>query len=263
MALRAQDKSTGKTDPVRTGNRDFDGNRFKPKSVNDKAEKSVGVDTGAQLGDFIEGLVTRLLSPSVMMVAGYVGAGVCLAIGIHAYGRLLIPALAGSLPIPLDYAAGVALSVVLGAGLQLLEIFPRLDTYFPGTAEQLAVKLKLSPVAQPKADRHSPSLLPQATDMAKTSSERLFKDMQGASAIAYGIETLGALWAFQLITAGTLNVPGIIGAIIAVVGFEICLKFSSWMKQIRLTARQSRHYREHQRRLRSEAAQDFNPQQPK
>lgn len=257
MALRAQYKNTGKTDPVHTGNSDFDGNRFRAKSANDKPEKSVGIDAGAHLGDAIEGLVTRLLSPSVMMTAGYIGAGVCLAIGIHAYGRLLIPALAGSLPIPLDYTAGVALSIVLGAGLQLLEIFPRLDNYFPGMAERLAVKLKLSPVAQPRADRNSPSLLPQATDMAKRSSERLFKDMQGASAIAYGIEIIGALWAFQIFTNGVLNVPGIIGAIIAVLGFEICLKFSSWMRQLRLTARQSRHYREHQRRLNAKAAQDL------
>ncbi|BAU14286.1 hypothetical protein LEP3755_48320 [Leptolyngbya sp. NIES-3755] len=249
--------STGKTDPVHTGNSDFDNNRFSPKRTKDKPEKGVGIDAGAHLGDLIEGLVTRLLSPSVLMTAGYVGAGVCLAIGIHAYGRLLIPALAGSLPLPFDWLAGLILSIVLGTGLQLLEIFPRLDAYFPGMAEQLAVKLKLSPVAQPSSDRNSPSLLPQATDMAKRSSERLFKDMRGASAIAYGIETIGALWAFQIFTAGVLNVPGIIGAIIAIAGFEICLKFSSWMKQLRLTARQSRHYREHQRRLKAIAAQDL------
>ncbi|MBD1847636.1 hypothetical protein H6F89_30410 [Cyanobacteria bacterium FACHB-63] len=251
-------KTTGKSTPQsHSGNSDFDNNRFNPKTTKHKPEKGVGIDAGAHLGDAIEGLVTRLLSPSLMMTAGYIGAGVCLAVGIHAYGRLLIPALAGSLPLPFDRLAGLALSIVLGTGLQLLEIFPRLDAYFPGMAERLAVKLKLSPVAQPRADQNSPSLLPQAVDMAKRSSEKLFKDMQGASAIAYGIETIGALWAFQIFTRGMLNVPGIIGAIIAIVGFEICMKFSSWMRQLRLTARQSRHYREHQRRLKAIAAQDL------
>ncbi|MEP0919416.1 hypothetical protein NC981_21535 [Leptolyngbya sp. DQ-M1] len=251
-------KTTGKSTPQsHSGNSDFDAQRFNPKTTKHKPEKGVGIDAGAHLGDAIEDIVTRLLSPSVLMTAGYVGAGICLTIGIHAYSRLLVPALAGSLPIPLDYFAGMTLSIVLGTGLQLLEIFPRLDSYFPGMAEKLAVKLKLSPVAQPKADQNSPSLLPQAVDMAKRSSEKLFQDMQGASAIAYGIETIGALWAFQIFTGGVLNVPGIIGAIIAIVGFEICLKFSSWMKQLRLTARQSRHYREHQRRLKATAAQDL------
>ncbi|MBD1843998.1 hypothetical protein H6F89_11420 [Cyanobacteria bacterium FACHB-63] len=249
-------ESTPKTQ-FHSGDSDFDKNRFNPKTTKQKPEKGVGIDAGAHLGDAIEDIFTRFLSPSLWMTAGYVGAGVCLAIGIHAYGRLLIPALAGSLPIPLDYFAGLTLSVVLGTGLQLLEIFPRIDSYFPGMAERLAVKLKLSPVAQPRADRNSPSLLPEATDMAKRSAEKLFKDMQGASVIAYGIETIGALWAFQIFTNGVLNVPGIIGAIIAIVGFEVCLKFSSWMKQLRLTARQSRHYREHQRRLKAEAAQDL------
>lgn len=251
-------KTTGDSKTqTHSGNNDFDNNRFNPKTTKHKPEKGVGIDAGAHLGDAIEGLVTRLLSPSLMMTAGYIGAGVCLAVGVHAYGRLLIPALAGSLPLPFDRLAGLALSIVLGTGLQLLEIFPRLDSYFPGMAERLAVKLKLSPVAQPRANQNSPSLLPQAADMAKRSSERLFKDMQGASAIAYGTETIGALWAFQIFTAGVLNVPGIIGAIIAIVGFEICMKFSSWMRQLRLTARQSRHYREHQRRLKAEAAQDL------
>lgn len=254
MALRSTPQGQAKT-----GDNDFDRSRFKPKSANEKPQKGVGIDAGAHLGDAIEGFVSRLLSPSVMMTAGYIGAGICLAVGIHAYGRLLIPAMAGSLPIPFDRFAGLGLSIILGTGLQLLEIFPRLDHYFPGVAERLAVKLKLSPVAQPRADRNSPSLLPQATDMAKRSAENLFKDMQGASALAYGIEALGALWAFPLMVGGTLNVPGIIGAIIAVAGFEICLKFSAWMRQIRLTARQSRHYREHQRRLQAEAVQDLNP----
>lgn len=257
MTLRNTESKPQAPQQTRTGNSEFDNNRFTPKTTKDKPEKGVGIDAGAHLGDAIEGLVTRILSPSVMMTAGYIGAGICLTIGIHAYSRLLIPALAGALPIPLDYFAGFGLAIVLGAGLQLLEIFPRLDSYFPGMAERLAVKLKLSPVAQPRADQNSPSLLPKAADMAKQSSEKLFKDMQGASAIAYGIEILGSLWAFNLFANGALNVPGIIGAIIAIFGFEICLKFSSWMRQLRLTARQSRHYREHQRRLKAVAAQDL------
>ncbi|KAM3113048.1 hypothetical protein [Phormidesmis sp. 146-33] len=259
MAIRNSRTQT-KTPQARTGDSDFDKTRFKAKHPNDKPEKGVGIDAGAHLGDSIEQLVTRLLSPSVMMAAGYVGAGICLTIGINAYSRLLIPALAGSLPLPFDFLAGLGLSIVLGAGLQLLEIFPRLDHYFPGTADRLAVKLKLSPVSQPREDANSPSLLPIVRDMAKRSAERLFEDMQGASAIAYGIETIGALWAFPLIKLGALNIPGLIGAIVAVAGFEICLKFSAWMRQLRLTARQSRHYREHQRRLKAASLQDFNAQ---
>jgi hypothetical protein len=245
-------------DMFHTGDSEFDANRFNPKKASDKPAKSVGIDAGAHFGDAIEGLVGRLLSPSTLMTAGYIGAGICLTISIHAYGRLLIPALAGSLPWGLDKPAGIALAVVLGIGLQMLEVFPRLGSYFPELADRLAVKLKLSPVAQPKEDANSPSLLPKATEMAKNASEKLFEHMQGASAIAYGIEILGSLWAFKIVVSGGLNVPGIIGAIIAIAGFEICLKFSTWMRQLRLTARQSRHYREHQRRLRAEAAQSLN-----
>jgi hypothetical protein len=248
---------------VNSGNSEFDSNRFKPRSINGKAKKTVGIDAGAHMGDAIESVVSRILSPSTMMTVGYVGAGVCLTISIHAYSRLLVPALATSLPGDLGMIAGLALSVVLGAGLQALEIFPRLDVYFPGMAERLAVKLKLSPVAQPRSDSNSQSLLPKATDMAKNGAEKLFEEMKGASWIAYGIEAIGSLWAFQLLVNGNLNVPGVIGAAIAIVGFELCLKFAAWMKQVRLTARQSRHYREHKRRLHVAAEQDFNPNQGK
>lgn len=256
----ANNKTNSKTHSkptTHTGNRERDNNRFNAKGFNDEADKPVSADLGANAGDAVDGLFTRLLSPSVMMTAGYFGAGICLSVGIYAYSRLLVPALATALPMGLGVMAGYGLSVVLGTGLQLLEIFPRLDKYFPEMAARLAVKLKLSPIPQPSSNKHSPSLLPRANEMAKSGSEDLFKDMNGASCLAYGIEALGSLWAFQLFVAGTLNVPGLIGATVAILGFEVCLKFVAWMKLIRLNARQSRHYREHIKTLRIEAEQSL------
>ena len=243
-----------------TGNRNVDRERFESKDFKDKADRPVSIDVGANAGDMVDGLFSRLLSPSVMMTLGYAGAGICLSVGIYAYSRLLVPALAGSLPLGFGMLAGYGLSLVLGTGLQLLEVFPRLSRYFPEQAARLAIKLKLTPVPQPKEDANSPSLLPKANELAKDGHENLFKDMQGASALAYGLEALAALWTFKLMVAGALNVPGVIGAVIAIAGFEICLSFVAWMKLIRLNARQSRHYREHIKALRVEAEQSLQSQ---
>jgi hypothetical protein len=254
---RPQGRDWGK--PVATGHNPTDERRSKIKGFEDEADKPVGADAGASFGDFIEGLVKRVLSPTTMMFLGYAGAGVCLAVSVTAYSRVIVPALAGALPLGFDLLAGVGLAVVIGTGLQALEVFPRLETYFPDLAERLTVKLKLNPVPSPKADRHSPTLLPLMNDRTKKAQEGIFQEMERTGACAYGIETLGALWAFQLFTAaGTLNLTGVVGAIVAVVGFEVCLKFATMMRSLRLTARESRKFREHKRRLMADSAADLN-----
>jgi hypothetical protein len=103
--------------PVATGHKPTDERRASIKNFEDQPDKPVGVDAGAWLGDFIEGLVKRGLSPTAMMFLGYVGAGVCLAVSIFAYHRLIGPALVGTLPLGLDWLAGVGLAVVIGTGL--------------------------------------------------------------------------------------------------------------------------------------------------
>jgi hypothetical protein len=244
---------------TRTGNPKVDERRGQIKSFDDKADKPVGMDAGASFGDFIEGLVKRVLSPTTMMFLGYAGAGVCLAVSITAYSRIIIPALAGTLPLGFDWLAGAALSLTVGMGLQALEIFPQLHIYFPDLAERLAVKLKLNPVVNPRTDRNSPSLLPIMSERAKKAHEQIFADMARVGVIAYGIEALGSLWAFQLFTAtGTLNLTGVVGALVAVVGFEVCVKFATMMKQIRLNARESRKFREHKRRLMADSTADLD-----
>jgi hypothetical protein len=244
---------------VATGDRKVDSDRAKIKSFDDEAAKPVGMDAGATFGDAVEGFMKRLLSPTTMMFLGYAGAGICLGVSVTAYSRVIIPALAGSLPLGLGYLAGVGLSLSIGMGLQALEIFPQLHIYFPDLAERLAVKLKLNPVANPREDKNSPSLLPIMSERAKKAHEAIFEDMAKVGVIAYGIEALGSLWAFQLFTAaGMLNVAGVIGALIAVIGFEVCIKFATMMKQIRLNARESRKYREHKRILMAESAADLN-----
>jgi hypothetical protein len=233
-----------------TGDKPTDERRAKIKGFEDEADQPVGVDAGASLGDAIEGFVKRVLSPTTMMFLGYAGAGICLAVSITAYSRIIIPALSGTLPLGFDWFAGAALSLTIGMGLQALEIFPQLPIYFPDLAERLTVKLKLNPVPNPKADKNSPSLLPIMSERTKKAHEAIFEDMGRVGAIAYGIEALGSLWAFQLFTAaGTLNLAGVVGALIAVIGFEVCIKFATMMKQIRLNARESRKYREHKRIL--------------
>jgi hypothetical protein len=256
---RSQRQSRPGQESTRTGHGPTDDRRSRIKSFDDKADKPVGADVGATFGDFIEGLVKRLLSPTTMMFLGYVGAGVCLTVSVTAYSRILIPALSGALPLGFDWLAGAALSLTLGMGLQALEIFPSLHIYFPDLAERLAVKLKLNPVVNPREDRNSPSLLPIMSERVKKAHEQIFADMGRVGIIAYGIEALGSLWAFQLFTAaGTLNVPGVVAAITAIVGFEVCVKFSTMMKQIRLTSRESRKYREHKRKIMQDSATDLN-----
>lgn len=255
-----QNSKTRKDRPTMiTGNSKVDSKRGQIKDFDDKADKPVGVDAGANFGDGVEWVFNRLLSPTTMMFLGYAAAGICLGVSITAYSRLIIPALAGSLPLGLGYLAGAGLSVAIGMGLQALEIFPKLHVYFPDLAERLAVKLKLNPVANPRVDKNSPTLLPIMSEHAKKAHEQIFLDMIKVGVIAYAIEALGSLWAFQLITAlGTLNVSGVIGAIVAVIGFEVCVKFATMMKQIRLNARESRKYREHKRKLNAIAAIDLN-----
>lgn len=244
---------------TRTGSREVDDRRSSIKDFKDEADKPVGMDAGASFGDFIEGLVKRVLSPTTMMFLGYAGAGVCLAVSVTAYSRIIIPALAGTLPLGFDWLAGAALSLTVGMGLQALEIFPKLHIYFPDLAERLVVKLKLNPVANPRADRNSPSLLPIMSERAKKAHEQIFSDMAKVGAIAYGIEALGSLWAFPLFTTtGTLNLTGVVGALVAVIGFEVCVKFATMMKQIRLSARESRKFREHKRRLMTDSAADLS-----
>jgi hypothetical protein len=244
---------------TRTGNPKVDERRGQIKQFDDKADKPVGVDAGATFGDAVEGFVKRALSPTSMMFLGYVGAGVCLTVSVTAYSRVIIPALEGALPLGFDWLAGAALSLTVGMGLQALEIFPQLHVYFPDLAERLTVKLKLNPIPQPKSDRNSPSLLPVMSERTKKAHEQIFNDMARVGVIAYGIEAIGSLWAFQLFTAaGTLNVPGVFGALIAVLGFEACIKFATMMKQIRLNARESRKYREHKKRLNSESSADLD-----
>jgi hypothetical protein len=244
---------------MNTGDKETDDSRAKIKGFDDEADKPVGADAGATIGDFGEGLVKRLLSPTTMMFLGYGGPGVCLAVSITAYHRLIGPDLMGTLPLGLDWFAGICLAVVIGAGLQALEIFPRLETYFPDLAERLVVKLKLNPVPSPRSDKNSPSLLPIMANRTKKAQETIFQEMERTGAVAYGIESMGSLWTFQLFTAsGALNVPGVVGALVAVVGFEQCLKFATMMRQLRLTARESRKYREHKRGLMLEADIDLN-----
>jgi hypothetical protein len=245
--------------PVATGHKPTDERRASIKNFEDQPDKPVGVDAGAWLGDFIEGLVKRGLSPTAMMFLGYVGAGVCLAVSIFAYHRLIGPALVGTLPLGLDWLAGVGLAVVIGSGLQALEVFPRLETYFPDLAEQLTVKLKLNPVPSPRSDRHSPSLLPLMNDRTKKAQEGIFQEMERTGTVSYGIESIGSLWTFSILTAaGTLNVAGVIGALISIFGFEVCLKFATMMRSLRLNARESRKFREHKRRLMADSAADLN-----
>jgi hypothetical protein len=126
-------------------------------------------------------------------------------------------------------------------------------------AEQLTVKLKLNPVPSPRSDRHSPSLLPLMNDRTKKAQEGIFQEMERTGTVSYGIESIGSLWTFSILTAaGTLNVAGVIGALISIFGFEVCLKFATMMRSLRLNARESRKFREHKRRLMADSAADLN-----
>ena len=242
---------------VNTGSKDFDQTRFKPKGENETPDKPVGIDLGAWLGDFIEGLFERGISPSWLMFVAFVGAGICLAISVYGYSRIFVPGISQAVPGFLGYLAGWGLSIVGAVGTQTLEIFPKLPEYMPGLADRLAVKLKLNPTIQPKEDSNSPSLLPKANQWAKNAHEELFDSMVAGRWGAYGFETFGALWAFRLVVAGVLNVPGLVAAAVAVAGFEQCVKFGAWMRTLRLNRHESRKYRETKKELRSKAAQSL------
>ena len=243
---------------AKTGDRQTDERRERIKDFDDAIDGEVATDLGASIGDFVEMAFRRGLSPSSMMFLGYLGATICLAISIYAYHRLIGPALIGSLPWGFDWIAGFCLAVVIACGLNALEIFPKLEVYFPSIARRLVVKLKLSPVPDPRADRYSPSLLRPMSDRAKKAQESIFKEMEQTGVVAYGIESIGALWAFQLFTStGALNLPGAIAALFAIVGFEQCLKFASMMRELRLTAKESRIFAEHEKGLKALSVADL------
>jgi hypothetical protein len=244
---------------TKTGDRSTDERREDIKGFEDAIDGEVETDYGAAIGDFVENAFRRGLSPSAMMFLGYLGATICLAISIYAYHRLIGPALIGALPWGFDWIAGFCLAVIIACGLNALEIFPNLETYFPQIARRLVVKLKLSPVPDPPIDRYSPSLLRPMANRAKRAQESIFKEMEQTGTVAYGIESLGALWAFQLFTStGALNLPGAIAALFAIVGFEQCLKFASMMRELRLTAKEARIFAQHEKGLKSLSVADLN-----
>lgn len=231
---------------VNTGNPDFDSNRLNAKGLDGKAEKPIRGEFWAGVGDVIDGAGKILLSPNFGMIMGYLGAGACLTVSTIGYANLL-----GWMPI---FAAPLALAS------QFIQLLPRLPKYFPEQADRLTLKLGLTRYLDPKEHKDSPSLLTETKEWARNAHKKRQSAMETASFMVYIMEFIGAANAFQVINPTTMQlVPGGVFAMVAgVIGFEICLVFTEWMKGLRLNSRESRKYREMKRKQQIEAEQAFN-----
>lgn len=231
------------TQEVRSGNPEFDRSRFRAKGFNDKPEKSAAADPMAILGDIAEGISRILFSPDTAMILGYLGAGWCLYKSSLGWSILTGGALTGAIVAVIE---------------QFLELLPRLPKYFPGLADQLAFKLGLTRFVDPQVRDNSPTLLSEAKEWARDADRKQQRLMEWVSAACYLFALFAASLAFQLITPSlTLNPQGLWSVFEAVAGFELCILFANWAKRNRLTARESRQYRELKRRERAAAHQSM------
>ena len=247
MTFKSRKNKNSNTQPaVNTGNKEFDTDRMNAKSLDDKPEKPIRGEFWAGVGDVVDGTGKVLLSPNFGMILGYLGAGACLAVSAIGYGNLL-----GWMPI---FAAPLALAS------QFIQLLPRLPKYFPEQADRLTLKLGLTRYLDPKVHKDSPDLLGETKEWARTAHKKRQRAMETASFMVYLMEFIGAANAFQVINPATMQlVPGGVFAMIAgVIGFEICLIFTEWMKGLRLNSRESRKYRELKRKQQIEAEQAFN-----
>ncbi len=244
MAFKSR-KNNATSKQVNSGSEAFDAGRLNAKGLDDKAEKPIRGEFWAGVGDAIDGFGKVLLSPNFGMILGYFGAGTCLVVSAIGYGNLL-----GWMPI---FAAPLALAS------QFIQLLPRLPKYFPEQADRLTLKLGLTRYLDPAEHKDSPTLLTETKEWARSAAKKRQGAMETASALVYLMEFIGAANAFQVINPVTMQlVPGGVFAMIAgVIGFEICLVFTEWMKGLRLTSRESRKYREMKRKQQIEAEQAF------
>lgn len=239
--------SKNKTKPsYTTGNKDFDDSRMNAKGLDDKPEKPIKGEFWASVGDVVDNIGSVLLSPNFGMILGYLGAGYCLTVSAIGYGSLLNIWTIAALPLALVS--------------QFLQLLPRLPKYFPEQADKLTFKLGLTRYLDPKEDKNSPTLLVETKEWARQAHKTRQRAMETVSAILYLMEFIGGSIAFKVVDPVMLTLipSGVFNLVTGVIGFEACLIFTEWMKGLRLTARESRKYRELKRKQQIEAEASFS-----
>jgi len=245
MPVQNKSKATGSHPKTHTGNKEFDDNRLNTKSFDDKTEKPIRGEFWAGVGDVIDGIGNIVISPNFGMILGYGAVGSCFVVSVTGY-RALFPSLG-------------LLNIGLAGIIQYLQLLPRMGEYFPEHANRLTLKLGLTRYLDPKVTEQSPTLLTEVKTWARNADKKQLTLVVTISSILYVVEFIGAARAFQVFDQTTMQLipEGIFLLLAATVGFEASLFFVKWMKSQRLTGRQSRKYKELNRKALIEAEQSF------